>query len=78
MAEICSVLVLVDVVVEQLGDEVDVCQDHAAAAVPVEAQFVECQALNGLLLTVVALHVLVGRGACRVDDSLLVCLNLLD
>ena len=34
-------LVLVDVVVEQLGDQVDVSQDHATAAVSLEAQLVK-------------------------------------
>lgn len=37
-----SVLLLfVDVVVEQLDNEVDVCQNHAPAAVPLAAQRVE-------------------------------------
>jgi hypothetical protein len=34
-------LVLVDVVVEKLGDEVDVREDHASAAVPLQAQLVK-------------------------------------
>ena len=34
-------LVLIDVVVEELGDEVDVREDHASAAVPLQAQLVK-------------------------------------
>ena len=35
-------LLLVDVVVQELHDEVDVCQDHAAAAVTLATELVEC------------------------------------
>ena len=38
----CSIsLVLIDVVVEELGDEVDMSEDHATAAISLEAQSVK-------------------------------------
>ncbi len=77
-AQIYSVLVLIDVVVEQLGDEVDVRQDHAAAAVPVQTELVQREALDSLLLAILAFLVLVGADAGRIDDPLLIGLDLLD
>jgi hypothetical protein len=34
-------LILIDVVVEELGDEVDVGQEHTPAAVPLKAELVQ-------------------------------------
>lgn len=75
---LCSVLVLVDVVVEQLGDEVDVRQDHAPAAVARQTKAVESHALNGLLSLSFTRSSVIVVGASRVDTSLLISLNLCD
>ena len=44
------VLKLVDVVVEELGDQVDVGQDHSAAAISVQAELIEGKGRGGLVL----------------------------
>ena len=52
-------------------------QDHAAAAVPVEAELVQREALDGLLLALLAFLILVD-GRLGVHDPLLIGLDLLD
>ena len=47
-------MVLVDVVVEQLGDQVDVSEDHSPAAVSLETKFVQGLALWRLLRSILA------------------------
>ena len=70
-----SVLILIDVVVEQLGDEVDVRQDHTSAAVARQTKAIESHALDGFLALSLARSSLIGLSASRVDTSLLVRLN---
>lgn len=36
----------IDVIVEQLGNKIDVCQYHSSAAISVEPEFVECDRLR--------------------------------
>lgn len=43
---------LIDVVVKQLGDQVDVGEDHPSAAVPVQAEIVQSKSLDALLAVV--------------------------
>ena len=67
-------MILIDVIVEKLGDKVDVRQDHASAAVARQTKAVESAALNGLLsLAFSGSSVILGTG--RVDASLLVRLD---
>ena len=47
-----SFLELVNVVVQQLRDEVNVCQNHPPAAVPVQTELVEGLCLDTLLCLV--------------------------
>ena len=64
-------LELVDVVVEQFGDQVDVCEDHSPAAVPIQTKLVESEALGTLLRCIVTVCVLT-------ESSLLISLVLIE
>ena len=74
-----SLLPGIDVVVEELGDEVDVGQDHSPAAVSVEAKLIQCHALRRLLLAVLAtlsVLVIVCTGGSASDTPLLILVLL--
>lgn len=59
----------INVIVEEFGNKIDVCQNHSPAAISVEAEFVECDSLRTSCSFV---RVLVGVSVS------LILLNLLD